>query len=74
MGDGEDAPCMPMNYEFDEDGEPPTMTIRIGGGGAGFDGWWDEAAPNQLGAMEDNARLLQELWLRRKTPRADRMR
>jgi hypothetical protein len=38
------------------------MTVRIGGGGAGFDTWWDEASPSQLGGFEHNARLISDLW------------
>lgn len=62
MGDEDDAPYMRMTYVFDEHAEPPTMTIRIGGGGAGFDTWWVEASPHQLGSMERNAGILFDLW------------
>ncbi len=62
MGDGEDAPYMRMTYDFDEHAEPPTLTIRIGGGGDGFDAWWAESSAPQLEVLERNAGLLMALW------------
>ena len=62
MGDAEEAPYMRMTYEFDERSDPPTMTLRIGGGGPGFDAWWAEASSGQLGAIDANALILQGLW------------
>ncbi|MGD2100995.1 MAG: DUF2652 domain-containing protein [Acidimicrobiia bacterium] len=62
MGDGRDAPYMRMTYDFDEHSEPPTMTVRIGGGGAGFDAWWAQASPDQLGVIDHNAEILVGLW------------
>ena len=62
MGAEDDSPFMRMTYEFDEQPDPQTMTIRIGGGGAGFDTWWAEASPGQLGVIEDNAVILEGLW------------
>ena len=62
MGPADETPYMRITVEFDEKPEPPTMTMRIGGGGPGFDAWWETASPPQLAAIEENAGILNHLW------------
>lgn len=62
MSEGDDASLMRLTYDFDDRSDPPTMTLRIGGTGAGFDDWWVNAGEAQIQGVEENAKLLRELF------------
>jgi len=61
MGEAEQGDFMRFTYDFEDRSDPPTMTLRIGGAGAGFDAWWAEAGEDQLKVVDENARLLLDL-------------
>lgn len=51
-----------MTYEFDDKEDPPTATLRVGGAGAGFETWLEEAGQAQFDSIEAGSDVLYDLW------------